>query len=194
MTTGILILLLLYLLATLLVVAILTFGFGVKTYNRFVRLLTHVEAALSDVDVLLTKRNNLIPNLIEAVGGYAGHESGVFQEITALRTRAMAATSVEEKAQHEESLRGLFKSLFAVAESYPALKADANFRQLQETLKELENGIEAGRRNYNAAVREHNILLKSFPANLVGKFLGRTPCAFFASKDDEERQLPKVDF
>ena len=194
MTSGILILLVLYLVATALVVAILAFGYGVVTYNRFVRLLTHVEAALSDVDVLLTKRNNLIPNLIETVGGYAGHESGVFKEITALRGKAMTATSVEEKAQYEESLRGLFKSLFAVAESYPALKADANFRQLQQTLQELENGIESGRRSYNASVREHNILLKSFPANLVGKFLGRTPCTFFASKDDDERQPPKVDF
>jgi len=194
MTFGILVLLVLYLLATLLVVGLVALGYGVVTYNRFVRLLTHVEAALSDVDVLLTKRNNLIPNLIEAVGGYAGHESGVFKEITALRAKAMQATSVEEKAQHEENLRGLFKSLFAVAESYPGLKADANFRQLQQTLQELENGIEAGRRSYNVRVREHNILLKSFPANLVGNFLGRTPCTFFASKDEQERQLPKVDF
>lgn len=194
MTSGILILLVLYLLATVLVVGLVAVGYGVVTYNRFVRLLTHVEASFSDVDVLLTKRNNLIPNLIETVGGYAGHESGVFKEITALRAKAMQATSIEEKALHEETLRGLFKSLFAVAESYPSLKADANFRQLQQTLQELENGIEAGRRTYNATVREHNILLKSFPANLVGKFLGRTPCTFFASKDEAVRELPKVDF
>lgn len=194
MTLGILALLGLYLLATLLVLGLLATVYGVVTYNRFVRLLTHVEAAFADVDVLLTKRNNLIPNLIETVQGYAGHESGVFQEVAALRARAMQATSVEEKAQVEDALRGLFKSLFAVAEAYPQLKADANFRQLQLTLQELENGIESGRRTYNAAVREHNILLKSFPANLVGKLLARTPCTFFASRDDTERQPPKVDF
>lgn len=192
MTSGILILLALYLLATLLVIGLVVVGYGVVTYNRFVRLRTHVEAALSDVDVLLTKRNNLIANLVEAVQGYAGHESGVFREVTELRARAQQAGTVEEKAQIEEGLRGLFKSLFAVAESYPQLKADANFRQLQATLQELENGIETGRRAYNVAVRRHNILLKSFPANLVGKFLGRTPCTFFASKDDQERQPPQV--
>jgi len=194
MTSGILILLAFYLLVTLLVIGILVLGFGVLIYNRFVRLLTHVEAAFSDIDVLLTKRNNLIPNLVEAVGGYAGHESTVFQEITTRRARAMQATTVAEKAEHEESLRGLCQSLFAVAESYPQLKADVNFRQLQSSLQEVENGIEAGRRTYNVRVREHNILLKSFPANLVGKFLGRTPCSFFSSKDEAERQLPKVDF
>jgi LemA protein len=193
MSAGLMILLGLYVLATLLVIGILFFAYAIFTYNRFVRLLTHAEAALSDVDVLLTKRNNLIPNLVETVRGYAGHESGVFQEVTALRGKAQQARSVEEKAQTEDALRGLLKSLFAVAESYPQLKADANFRQLQQSIEELEGSIEVARRSYNAAVRDHNILLKSFPANLIGRLLKRTPCAFFASKDDSERQPPQVE-
>jgi LemA protein len=193
MSSGLLILLVLYLFVTLLVVGLLAVVYCIFNYNRFVRLLAHVETALSDIDVLLTKRNNLIPNLVEVVQGYAGHESGVLQEVTALRNRALQATTVGEKAQVEDSMRGLFKGLFAVAENYPQLKADANFRQLQQSLQELEDSIEAVRRSYNGTVRAHNVLLKSFPSNMVGKLFGRTSCSFFVSKDELERQSPKID-
>lgn len=193
MSSGLWLLLLLYLLATLLVVALLAVAGGVYVYNRFVRLATRVEAAFSDVDVLLTKRNNLIPNLVETVQGYAGHESGAFAELAALRSRALQADSVAEKAQIEAGVRGQLQSLFAVAENYPTLKADANFRQLQQALQTLEDGIETARHSYNAAVREYNVLLKSFPANLVARLTKRAPCVFFASRDDHERQPPRVD-
>jgi LemA protein len=182
-----------YLLAAGLVVVLLAGIYTVMTYNRFVRLKTTVESALSDVDVHLTKRYNLIPNLVETVKGYAGYESGVFEEVTALRSRALQATSVDEKARCDDSLRDLFKSLFAVAENYPALKADANFQQLQKTLQELENNIESGRRYYNAAVREHNILLKSFPANVVGRVFGLVVQPFFESAGEQVRETPRVD-
>ncbi len=183
-----------YLLVIGLVIVLLAGIYAVVTYNRFVHLKTTVESALSDVDVHLTKRYNLIPNLVETVKGYAEHESGVFEEVTALRSRAMQATSLDEKARCDDSLRGLFKSLFAVAENYPALKADANFQQLQKTLQELENSIESGRRYYNAAVREHNILLNSFPANIVGRMFSFIAQPFFESAGDQERQTPQVDF
>jgi len=192
--SGLITLGLIYLLVVFFIGGSLFVVYAVVTYNRFVRLKTQVESTLSDVDVLLTKRYNLVPNLVETIRGYAGHESGVFEEVTARRSTAMQATTVEEKGRQEGLLGEAFKSLFAVVESYPTLKADANFQQLQNSLQELEAQIEAARRHYNASVREHNILLKSFPANIIGKVFGLSSQVFFESQDNAERQTPKVGF
>lgn len=165
----------------------------VLTYNRFVKLTKTVENALSDVDVFLKKRFNLVANLVETVKAYASHESGVFEKVTALRSNSMQMTTINDRSEFDDTLKGLFKSLFAVAENYPQLKADENFRQLQGTLKELETGIESACRYYNAVVRDHNILLDSFPSNIVGKGFGFKEQEFF-DVSEEEGQLQKVDF
>jgi len=192
--SGLAVLVGIYLLPILLLLGLLGVVYAVVSYNHFVKLGTTVESTWSDVDVQLTKRSNLLPNLVDTVRGYAGHEKGVFQEISALRAQAVKPSSVAEKARIEETLNGMVRNLFAVAENYPALKADVNFQQLQKTLQELENTIESGRRSYNAAVRRYNILLNSFPARLVGRRFGFAPRPFFEFRGgDDERTLPKVE-
>lgn len=182
-----------YLAVFLLVIVFFVALYVIFTYNRFVKLIKTVENALSDVDVFLKKRFNLVANLVETVKAYAGHESGVFEKVAALRSNAMQMTTINDRSEFDDTLKGLFKSLFAVAENYPQLKADENFRQLQGTLKELENGIESARRYYNAVVRDYNILLDSFPSNIVGKSFGFTEQEFFDASD-EEGKLQRVDF
>ncbi len=166
------------------------------TYNRFVTLINRVKEAWSDIDVQLKRRYDLIPNLVETVKGYAAHEAGTFAKVTEMRTRAMNATSPKDKADAENMLTGALKTLFAVSENYPELKANTNFVELQRELSDTENKIQAARRFYNSVVQELNTSLESFPSNLVGKTFNFTPRDFFQLGDGEQaaKEPVKVQF
>lgn len=166
----------------------------VATFNGLVRLNTLCEEAFSDIDVQTKRRYDLIPNLVETVKGYASHEKGVFEEVTKARSVAMGAKDPAERAEAENMLSNTLKSLFAVAENYPDLKANANFLDLQAQLTETEDKIEASRRYYNANVREFNIKIKVFPTMLVAGILGfKTPKPMFEAAV-AEREAVKVQF
>jgi LemA protein len=170
-------------------------SFGIAIYNKLIRLRNTVKSSWSDIDVQLKKRYDLVPNLVETVKGYASHEKYVFEKVTEARSRAMRASSPDEKAKAENMLRDTLKSLFAVAEAYPDLKANANFMQLQSQLKELEDNIEYARRYYNAIVRDFNILIESFPSNIVASQFRFKQEEFFELEAPEvERKPVKVSF
>lgn len=170
------------LLAVVVVVAL----WVVFAYNRFVTLVNHVKEAWADIDVQLKRRYDLIPNLVESVKGYVSHERGTLEKVTEARTRAMNAQTVGEHAQAENMLSGALKSLFAVAESYPDLKASANFVELQRELSDTENKIQAARRFYNGVVQELSVALESFPSNLIGKTFGFTARDYFELGEGEQ--------
>lgn len=154
----------------------------IATYNGFVRLNNRVKEAWSDIEVQLKRRYDLIPNILESVKGYAKHEKGVFEKVTEARTRAMGAEStgnMKEIAKAENMLAGTLKSLFAVAENYPNLRASENFAKLQEELSDTENKIQAARRFYNGNVRDFNTKLEMFPSNFVGRMFNFTAKEFF---------------
>ena len=164
------------------------------TYNRLIVLRNRVQEAWSDIDVQLKRRYNLIPNLIETVKGYATHEREVLEKVTEARTRAMGATGAEEKGQAENMLTGALKSLFAVSENYPDLKASANFVELQRELRDTEDKIQASRRFYNTNTRDINIKIESFPANLIANALKFNKFDFFEIQEQEQRENIKVQF
>ena len=169
--------------------------FGVAIYNKLVRLRNTVKSSWSDIDVQLKKRYDLVPNLVETVKGYASHEKSVFENVTTARSMAMKASNPAEKAKAENMLTETLKSLFAVAEAYPDLKANVNFLQLQSQLKELEDNIEYARRYYNAVVRDFNILIESFPSNIIAGSFGFKQEEFFELEaPDVERKPVKVSF
>jgi len=169
------------------------FGYLFTLYNGLVRLRVLVEEAWSGIDVQLKKRFDLIPNLVETVKGYAKHEKDTFEKVTELRTRAIDTNSPKELAEIEGELKSTLKSLFAVAENYPELKANQNFIQLQTTLQEIETEIESARRYYNGAVRDYNMKLQVFPANLIASMLGFSVKVFFEAKESEKENV-KVSF
>lgn len=156
------------------------------SYNRLVALTNRGEEAWSDIDVQLKRRYDLIPNLVETVKGYMQHEAGTLQKVTEARTKAMGAQSVDQHAQAENILTGALKSLFAVAESYPDLKANTNFVELQRELSDTENKIQAARRFYNSVVQDLQNALESFPSNLIGSSFGFKTRDFFALADNEQ--------
>lgn len=166
----------------------------VGIFNKLIVLRNRTDEAFSDIDVQLKRRHDLIPNLIETVKGYAAHERGVFEEVTKARSQAMQATTVQEKAQSENMLTGALKSLFAVAENYPDLKASANFMELQNQLTDTEDKIQAARRFYNANVRDFNIQQQTFPANTIAGMFGFKPKEFFEVEGEAERKAPEVKF
>jgi LemA protein len=169
--------------------------YAVSIYNTLVRLRNTSQSAWSDIDVQLKKRYDLVPNLVETVKGYAAHEQGLFQKVTEARTAAMRAAGPAETARAENQFRDTLKSLFAVAEAYPDLKANANFMQLQAQLKELEDGVESARRYYNAVVRDFNTAVEQFPSNLVASQFKFAPRDFFELEEPAaERQPVKVSF
>jgi LemA protein len=141
----------------------------IGAYNRFIRLINQSKEAWSDIEVQLKRRYELIPNLVNAVKGYMAHESGTFEKVTEARNQAMRAGNLHDKAGAENMLTGALKSLFAVSEAYPDLKANTNFLELQKELSDTENKIQSSRRFYNANVRDLNIGVQSFPANLIAK-------------------------
>ncbi|HRN85921.1 MAG TPA: LemA family protein [Candidatus Dojkabacteria bacterium] len=168
-------------------------GFVIALYNGLVKLRVLVEEAWSGIDVQLKRRYDLIPNIVETVKGYAKHEKETFEKIAELRSAAMKTESVEEKGKIEGELTSTLRTLFAVAENYPQLKADANFLDLQKTLQTIEEEIQGARRYYNGAVREFNLKLAVFPNNLIGGVLGFKNKEFFEA-DEAEKQNVKVDF
>lgn len=158
--------------ATLIVVIILVAValWAIYAYNRFVTLSARADEAWADIDVQLKRRYDLIPNLVETVKGYAAHESGTLEKVTEMRTRAMNAKTTAEHSQAEGMLAGALKSIFAVAENYPTLKANENFGKLQDELSDTENKLQAARRFYNTVVMELNAALKMFPQSIIAGF------------------------
>jgi len=176
-------------------IIVLVLLIGVGIYNKLVRLRNTVKSSWSDIDVQCKKRYDLVPNLVETVKGYASHEKTVFEKVTQARSLAMQASSPGEMAKAENMLRETLKSLFAVAEAYPELKANANFMQLQSQLQELENNIEYARRYYNAVVRDYNIMIESFPSNLIAsQFNFKQEELFQLEAPEVERKPVKVSF
>ena len=163
-------------------------------YNRLVRLRNTVRASWSDIDVMLKKRHDLVPNLVEAVKGYAGHEKATLVGVTEARAEAMRAEGPEDRAKAETAFTDSLKSLFALAEGYPDLKADTSFLELQRQLVEIENGIEYARRYYNAVFRDYNSLTEVFPSNLVAAGFRFERGKFFELSAPEERDRADVSF
>ncbi|MDP9128296.1 MAG: LemA family protein [Pseudomonadota bacterium] len=183
--------------ATLLIIVAAAIAFTVIIYNRMVAMRQAWKNALADIDVQLKQRHDLIPNLVETVKGYAAHESGVFEKVTAARASAMQATSPAQKGAAEAALSGALVNLMAVAENYPDLKANQNFKDLQDELTDIENKIAAARRFYNNAVAEYNTAIAQFPATLIAKNFGFVPgdmYALDAGERAEASQAPKVSF
>jgi len=175
-------------------VAAVIFIAATLDFNGLVALKNRAKEAWADIDVQLKRRYDLIPNLMETVKGYATHESGVFERVTEARAAAMGAQTPEDKIQKENALTGTLKSLFAVAESYPDLKASANFVELQRELTDTEDKIQAARRFYNGNVRDFNIKIESFPSNIIANIFSFKQMALFEVAGEEERQAPKVSF
>src|SRR3989338_659115 len=163
---------------------------AVFVYNGLVRLRNRVQEAASDIEVQQKRRYDLIPNLVETVKGYAKHESGVFEKVTEARTRAMGAPSGKEKVGAENALSGALKSLFAVAENYPQLKANENFGKLQDELSDTENKIQAARRFYNTNARDLNISIGTFPSNLIARWFHFGTKEYFDLADNDAAQQP----
>jgi len=166
----------------------------VAIYNRLVKNKNLVLEGWSGIDVQLKRRADLIPNLLETVKGYMGHERGVLEKLTELRAQSLKATQVGEKGRVEGALGAALGNLFAVAENYPDLKASQNFIELQKSLADIEDQIQMARRYYNGAVRNLNILIGSFPRNLVAGAFNFTPAEYFELEDTGERAVPKVAF
>jgi LemA protein len=178
----------------LVIVIIVVIAIGlILTYNRLVALKARVENAWSQVDVQTKRRFDLIPNLVEVVKGYAKHEKEVFTQVTAARSAIMSAKTIGDKAKAENQLTGALKSLFAVAENYPQLKASENFMQLQEEVSGTESKIAYSRQFYNDSVMEYNQSIKMFPTNVVAGMLGFTDKQYFETPD-AERQPVKIKF
>jgi LemA protein len=163
----------------------------IATYNGLVKLNVRVEEAWSDITVQLKRRYDLIPNLVNTVQGYAKHESGVFQKVTEARANALSAQGPVESAKAENMLTEALKSVFAVAEAYPDLKANENFKHLQEELVDTEDKIQASRRFYNGSARDLNIKIKVFPNNLFANSLGFKEREFFEVEESEQEAVQK---
>ena len=177
----------------LIVVAIIVLWI-ILVFNRLVTLRNRTKEAWSDINVQLKRRYNLIPNLVETVKGYASHERQLFENVTKARTLAMQAQTVKEKGEAENMLSGTLKSLFAVVENYPDLKASANFLELQRELRDTEDKIQAARRFYNTNVRDLNIKIESFPANTVANIFRFAKMDFFEIEEAAAREPVKVKF
>ena len=162
-------------------------------YNGLVRLKVQADSAWSDIDVQLKRRHDLVPNLVETVKGYAGHERGTLEAVVNARSRAMSAQAPAERAQAENMLTGALKSLFALAEAYPQLRAAENFGALQKSLADIEEAIQNARRYYNAVVRDLNTRILQFPSNLIARSFGFREREFF-EMEAGERSVPKVSF
>lgn len=166
----------------------------VLAYNSLITRRNRVDEAWSDIDVQLKRRYDLIPNLMEAVKGYMKHESGVFERVTEARAAAMGAKTLDEHGKAENMLTGALKTLFAVSENYPDLKASQNFLQLQDELKDAEDKIQAARRFFNGNVRDFNTAVQTFPTVIVAGIFGFGSRDFFELREENARIAPKVQF
>lgn len=167
---------------------------AILSYNRLVQLKSLVEEGWSGIDVQLKRRYDLVPNLVAVVKQYSFHEKEVLENVTKMRAASMGATTIDEKSAAEKGLTGALKTLFAVAENYPNLKANENFLGLQQQLSTLETEIQLARRYYNGAARNYNISVRSFPSNIVANMFSFKPATFFELSAAEEREAPKVKF
>ncbi len=165
----------------------------IHMYNNLVGLRNRVKNSYAQIDVQLKRRNDLIPNLVETVKGYASHEKGVLEEVTKARANVMNASSVEEASAADNQLTGALKSLFAVAENYPELKANSNFQQLQTELSETEDKISYARQFYNDVVMKYNNACQQFPSSIMAKIFGFKEEDFFEAPE-AERAVPEVKF
>lgn len=181
----------LYIILFVILVFVLWFA---GSYNGLVRKKNRGKEAWSDIDVQLKRRYNLIPNLVQTVKGYASHERELFQKVTEARSQAMGAQGMKDKAQAENMLTETLKSLFAVSENYPDLKASQNFLELQRELRDTEDKIQAARRFYNSNVRDLNIKIESFPSNIVAQIFNFKKMELFEIEEAAARETPKVSF
>jgi len=168
--------------------------FIISTYNSLVTLRQRVKNAWSQIDVQLQRRFDLIPNLVETVKGYMGHESEVLEKVTSLRTSWANASTVHEKSELDNQLSGALKTIMAVSENYPDLKANQNFSELQEELQNTENKISFSRQFYNDTTTKYNTKLELFPSNLIAGMFGFKAEELFEAESDEARKNVKVDF
>ncbi|HZE87382.1 MAG TPA: LemA family protein [Methylomirabilota bacterium] len=177
----------------LLVIVAIVLLFSWFVYNSLVTAKMRISEALSHIDVQLKRRTDLIPNLVETVKGYAKHEKEVFENVTKARASLMSAGTTTEKAQANNQLSQTLKSLLAIAESYPDLKASQNFLNLQDELSDTENKIAYSRQFYNTNVLDYNTKLTVFPSNILGNMFHFTPTDFFAATEEEKKPV-KVNF
>jgi len=180
--------------AAIVVILIVLVSWGVVSFNRFIRGRQLMCEAWSGIDVQLKRRYDLVPALVETVKGYREHERGLFEGIAETRTRCMSAESVRDKGEAENALSRMIRSLFAVAEAYPDLKASRNFLDLQRNLTEVEDQIQFARRYYNGTVRDYNIRVESFPSMLVSKLCGFRRADFFEIEYATQREAPDAKF
>ena len=182
--------------STIIIILVIIFVillYVIGVYNGLITLRNRVKEAWSDIDVQLKRRYDLIPNLIETVKGYATHEKETFDKVVEARSKAMSATGLKEKGEAENALSGTLKSLFALSESYPELKASVNFLELQKELTDTEDKIQASRRFYNGNVLDFNTKLETFPSNIIAQMFGFKVSEFFAVEEGE-KAAPKVSF
>ena len=178
----------------ILIISVLIIAFVISVYNGLVRARQKVKNSWSQIEVQLQRRFDLIPNLVEAVKGYMTHESDVLEKVTALRTSWANTSTSSEKVKIDNELSGTLKTIMAVSENYPDLKANQNFIDLQNTLKETENKISFSRQFYNDAVTMYNTKTETFPSNLIASMFGFNPEPLFNVDSDEARKNVKVDF
>lgn len=167
---------------------------AVASYNGFIRLRNTIEEAFSTMDVYLKKRYDLIPNLVETVKGYASHEKETLERVVAARNMAASATTLEDKVEKENILQGTLKSLFAIAEAYPDLKANTNFLALQSELARIEDEIANSRKYYNAVVKQNNIKRETLPSAIIASMFGFDKKPMFEVGGEQEREAVKVQF
>ena len=174
----------------ILIIIVLIVVWLIAIYNKFVTFRTRAQEAWADIDVQLKRRYDLIPNLVNTVKGYAAHESTAFEKVSEARSMAMQATTPQAKGDAENALSGTLKSLFAISEAYPDLKANTNFLQLQSELSDTENKIQAARRFYNGNVRDFNTGIALFPGNIIANSFGFTKMDFFQLQENEAAKEP----
>jgi LemA protein len=177
----------------ILVVIVIIIGLLISLYNKLARQKVLVDEASSDIETFLKQRYDMIPNLVEIVKGYAKHEKDTFEKVTEMRSKAMSAGSLEEKMKYEKELSGAITNLMAVAENYPELKANENFKELQTSLKELENSIQKSRRFYNGTVRDFNAMIVVFPNSIIAGIMGYKALPFFEASEEEKENV-KIKF
>ncbi|MDP4178484.1 MAG: LemA family protein [Bacillota bacterium] len=178
----------------IIIIIILLVIWVMAAYNGFVKGKNLVKEAWSGIDVQLKRRYDLIPNLIETVKGYAGHEKKLFEDIANLRSQSMKSDNVKEKSEAESQLTGTLRTLFAVAESYPQIKSNENFMELQKSLERIEEEMQLARRYYNGTVRNFNTNIETFPNVLISSAFGFKKYDFFEVEDAAERKVPEVKF
>ncbi len=178
----------------ILIVVVVAVIWAISIYNQLITLNIRCDEADSDIEVQLKRRYDLIPNLVESVKGYATHEKDIFENVTKARSEAIGAKGMQEKAQAENQLSQALKSVFAVAENYPDLKANENFMKLQEELTDTEDKIQASRRFYNANVRDFNIKIQVFPSSIVANMKGFKARELFDLDNEAAKEPVKVDF